>query len=440
MSSLQPLILYSYLRTRYRRRFRTRAELLAWQAGQVERHLQRVVPRSPFYRDYFQDRPLSTWPTAPLVNKAALMARFDDWNTAGLRREAAEAVALRAEQSRDFTPTINTLTVGLSSGTSGNRGLFLVSPVERARWAGAILARALPDPLYRPQRVAFFLRANSNLYTAVQARHIQFWYFDLLDPLEQHLERLDAFQPSILVAPPSVLRALAQARATSAVRFRPRRVIAVAEVLDPLDEAYIRQRFGQPVHQIYQATEGFLGCTCPHGVLHLMEDIVAIRREPLAGAPGKFSPIITDFNRVTQPIINYRLDDILTERAAPCGCGSVFTALESIEGRCDDVFILAKPGGGWTRAYPDFIRRAIITSSPLIDAYRARQHQPDQLEISFTAPPAQTADIEQRIHAALEALCAQLGGGMPQLRFTPLEAPAGPRKLKRVERLFAWPE
>ena len=29
MSSLQPLILYSYLRTRYRRRFRTRAELLA---------------------------------------------------------------------------------------------------------------------------------------------------------------------------------------------------------------------------------------------------------------------------------------------------------------------------------------------------------------------------------------------------------------------------
>jgi hypothetical protein len=41
------------------------------------------------------------------------------------------------------------LTVGLSSGTSGNRGVFLVSRAERLRWAGILLGRALPGHLLK---------------------------------------------------------------------------------------------------------------------------------------------------------------------------------------------------------------------------------------------------------------------------------------------------
>ena len=37
---------------------------------------------------------------------------------------------IKSEENRDFSPTIKGITVGLSSGTSGNRGVFLASEKE----------------------------------------------------------------------------------------------------------------------------------------------------------------------------------------------------------------------------------------------------------------------------------------------------------------------
>ncbi|WBV66998.1 hypothetical protein PGH44_06835 [Legionella pneumophila] len=51
---------------------------------------------------------------------------------------------------------INNIAVGLSSGTSGSRGLFLVSEQERDAWAGIILAKAMPNGLRSRERIAFF--------------------------------------------------------------------------------------------------------------------------------------------------------------------------------------------------------------------------------------------------------------------------------------------
>ncbi|MEP7357813.1 MAG: F390 synthetase-related protein, partial [Anaerolineales bacterium] len=285
-------ILRSYLRIR-RRRFHSRADLLRWQDAQVQAFLRRIVPRSPFTARRFAGRDYAAWQSLPVMDKAQMMAEFDALNTVGVSREAAMAAALQAESSRDFAPTLNGVTVGLSSGTSGTRGLFLVSPAERWQWAGAMLARALPGSLLAPQRVAFFLRANSNLYSSVRSRWIRFEYFDLLEPLEAHLARLNEFRPTLLAAPPALLRWLAAN--IGALRGRPAKIISVAEVLDPLDEAFIARQFGQPVHQVYQATEGFLGATCRYGTLHLNEDLLAVQRDPLEGGGGrKFAPIITD--------------------------------------------------------------------------------------------------------------------------------------------------
>lgn len=142
----------------------------------------------------------------------------------------------------------------------------------------------------------------------------------------------------MIAAPPSLLRRLAEAVRTGKLNVKPQRVISVAEVLDPLDREYIGQAFGQIVHQIYQCTEGFLGCTCPYGTLHLNEDLVYIEKEYVPGKDRTFVPIVTDFSRMTQPIVRYRLNDLLTESDEPCPCGSPFTAIERIEGRCDDIF------------------------------------------------------------------------------------------------------
>jgi phenylacetate-CoA ligase len=180
-----------------------------------ERRARRIVAyagqHSPFYRAHWAGYQRDDWRRLPTVDKRLMMEQFDTFNTLGIRREAALAVALRAERERDFRPTLNGVTVGLSSGTSGHRGLFLASPWEQVAWAGTILARALHR--VRPGcRVAFFLRANSNLYQQTSGTLIDLRYFDLMLPLAEAVPALNAYRPHLVVGPPSLLGLLADAR------------------------------------------------------------------------------------------------------------------------------------------------------------------------------------------------------------------------------------
>lgn len=421
--------LWTYALTKWGRRFRSRAALERWQERRLMRHLRWVQAHSPFYRRHWAGYDLADWRSLPQIDKGLMMAEFDELNTLGIRKAEALAVAKQAESSRDFTPKLKGVTVGLSSGTSGNHGLFLVSEKERMAWAGAVLAKLLPGSLRDEHRIAFFLLASSNLYDSVGRGRLRFEFFDLLEPFATLCERLGALQPTILVAPPSMLRALAD----SGVSIRPRKVISVAEVLDPVDAGVISRHFAQPVHQVYQCTEGFLGTTCEHGTLHLNEDIVVIEKEYLDEGLGKFVPIVTDFSRTTQPIIRYRLNDILTERREPCPCGSVFTAIEQIEGRCDDLILLPGVAGGEVRVFPDFISRAVAGASPGITEFQVVQHT--LTEITVHLPP--DASVTQAVRLALEALWSQVGAQPPSLTFAPYEFQTGPRKLRRVERRFS---
>ena len=164
------------------------------------RFQQRVLTKAPLYRDRLSD-PLSDF---PIQEKAEFMRDFNHINTCGLSLSDAMDVAVKSEESRDFKPTIDGITVGLSSGTSGNRGLFLASDQERAVWVAAVLQRILGWS-FRKRRIAFFLRANNNLYSSVQSRFISFKFFDLLDPLAEHLVNIDRMKPDVVVGQPSLL-------------------------------------------------------------------------------------------------------------------------------------------------------------------------------------------------------------------------------------------
>ncbi|GMX66532.1 hypothetical protein Elgi_58040 [Paenibacillus elgii] len=430
-------ILSRYWLTRQGRRWTDRASLERWQEARIRNHLGRVRMRSPFYREWWGNRPLSEWREFPMIDKQMMMEHFDRLNTAGIVKEEAFALALRAEQTRDFTPMIGGTTIGLSSGTSGHRGLFLVSREERLAWAGAVLAKVLPGSLFGKHRIAFFLRANSNLYAAVGSRRLQFRFYDLLDPLERHLDRLREQQPTLLVAPPSMLRLLAERQREGRISIAPGRIVSVAEVLDPLDRRYIEETFGQTLHQVYQCTEGFLGATCAHGTLHMNEDIAVIQKEYVDLELRKFVPVITDFSRKAQPMIRYRLNDVLTERTEPCPCGSPFTAIDTIEGRCDDLFYFpAWDGEGWVRVFPDFISRALLAASGDIEAYRVVLHAPNRLEVSLQVADGKRAETEAAVANALTGLCDRVGCRTPGFEFTAYAFQPGDRKLRRVERRF----
>ena len=378
-------VLARYLRARKRTVFSTRDELEAWQNRKVIRHLQQILPKSAWLRERFGSLPVARWRELPVVGKAEMMNHFDELNTVGIFAKNAFEIALKAEASRDFTSTIGDITIGLSSGTSGGRGLFLASTHERAAWAANALARLLPSPIWKGHRIALFLRAGSNLYSSVSSRAIQFSWFDLFQPMESHFERLETFDPTMLIAPPSVLRILGDAFASGNLRISPIKVVSAAETLDALDRPKLASQFGQPIHEIYQATEGFLGSTDHVNVLRLHEDLLIVEPEWLDAAQTRFVPIITDFHRSSQPIIRHRLDDVLHIHVSHGR--EPYRGLTAIEGRCDDLLRI-----GEHIIFPDFIARTLIGADPDLSDFRVfqvtEQHWKMALKTTSSMEPA----------------------------------------------------
>jgi putative adenylate-forming enzyme len=427
-----------YIRANWRWHHLHGAALERYQDQRVQRLLAYVEQHSPFYRQHWAGYDLRDWHHLPSVDKQTMMEHFATFNTRGISKEAAMAVALQAERNRDFSPAIAGLTVGLSSGTSGHRGLFLVSPEEQAAWAGVMVARVLHRLPRSRVRVAFFLRSNSNLYEEIGGGPIQFRYFDLMTPLNDAVQSLNSFQPHIVLGPPSLLGLLADEQTQARLSIHPQRLISIAEVLEEQDQQRLQAVFACPVHQIYQCTEGLLAVSCAAGLLHIQEDLVALQFEPVANEPGeRVTPIVTDLWRTTQPIVRYRLNDILRLAPAPCSCGSSFRVIAAIEGRSDDLCYFVAQTGGKRHFFPDTIRRMILLADPRITDYQAVQQYCGQLRIHLAvSPDANFADIVCNVRKSVDETIAQYDccPAAVQIEEGLLLLPVGTKR-RRVQRL-----
>ncbi|MFT3735408.1 MAG: CoF synthetase [Rhodocyclaceae bacterium] len=396
-------VLWSYFRAR-RLVFDTREALLRYQKHRVEEFRRQLVARSPYYRQ-FAGKAVEEWPES---DKSSMLANFDAMNTAGLRLQEVFDTAMAAEQSRDFRSKLGDVNVGLSSGTSGQRAAFAISDKEAAIWAGVMLARMLPDGLLAGERVALFLRANNNVYESVRARWLSFRFFDLFNDFEANLQALSDYRASILVAPAQVLREIALRVLAGNVAICPKRVISVAEVLDAHDRRLLEQAFPQ-VHEVYQATEGFLASTCEQGRLHLNEEYLMIEPRWLDAEQRRFVPVITDFTRLTQPFVRYRLDDVLIASERPCECGRVTRALDAVEGRCDDALLLPGRAGQRLTVFADVLTRVFARNLPRAADYALIQRGATRLSLHATLDPSGLALLQQQLCEALENLGVQIG-------------------------------
>lgn len=408
------------------RKFSDVKKLRAYQKKKIAAQLQFVTKNSPFYQE-MAGKKFSEY---PIMNKESMMENFNQLNTVGVDRDEALNFAIEAERTREFSPRLNGVTIGLSSGTSHSRGLFLVSDQEQDAWAAYVLSKFLPDGITKPCKIAFFMRADSNLYQSVGSNKIQFIFFDIYKDMEENLKRLEEEKADLLVAQPSVLLTIADAVKEGKRVITPKRVVSIAEVLEEKDAEIIKEALSVPViHQAYQCTEGCLATTCEYGTLHLNEDLVFFEKERID--EKRFIPILTDFTRKSQPMIRYRMNDVLVERTEPCPCGCAFTALEKIEGREDDVFLFDKEDGAVAKVYPDFIRRCILFAGE-ITHYRIVQKEDGNILIYANIEDA----MKENVKREFEKLVKDYQAKMPEISFVPYEEEKK-RKLKRVESLRA---
>lgn len=403
----------AYALTRWRARTLTTREVIARyhrrQLHSLGRHLAAAIP---FYAGIDPNRP-ERW---PITDKPVLLANFAAMNAAGLALDQVRDALARGENR------IGGHTIGHSTGTSGNRGYFVVSDAERYLWLGTLLAKALPDALWRRHRVALALPGFSRLYAAASGgSRVQLGLFDLTEGVDAWTDRFAAFAPDTIVAPPKVLRLLA----TRGLLARGTTVFSAAEVLDPVDAGPIAAAIEAPVRQIYMATEGLLGVSCALGTLHLAEDAVAFEWETVGDL---VQPVITDFTRRAQAMARYRMNDLLRVSDARCPCGSAFQAVDAVEGRRDDIFWLPAATGRLVPVTPDVLRNAVLDADRRVDDFRIVQTGPAEITVSLP----QNVDgkgVGRALAAALDRL-----GASATLTVTHDIPPIDAAKLRRVRR------
>ena len=434
MSRLGSVLLAAQLRWRFDRWSAER--LLAHQRDRVRRFVAYVAERAPYYRERID--PGTPLDEIPKMDKATMMAHFDAINTAGLRRDDLVAFRTRQEHERTGGFYPGGYSVGLSSGTSGNKVLTVLSPHERDRYAALLWARSgIPRGL-RPKRVLFALRAHNEAFTTVTRFGVTLVYVDYLQTPETLLRLVNEHRLNVLAGPPSILALLAERRREIVGPVDA--LVSYAEELDAGTRARLEAAFGTRVAEIYQGAEGMIGTTCSAGALHINEDVVLVEVDDVGDAIGDAgSVVVTDLYRTTQPFLRYRLGDLLEIGGRDCPCGSSFRVIRRIHGRADGTFLLPDGRGGSVPLMPDYVRRSINRASQDVDEYQAIQHAPGDVEIRLVlAPGADRASIEGAVRANLAMWCERAGGVPPGVRFADAPPERNPRsgKLIRVRRTF----
>ncbi|CAA6603736.1 conserved hypothetical protein [Rhodospirillaceae bacterium LM-1] len=421
-----PAILRHFLAARFLRSFKDRQALENWQNRRMQIFRKSVLAKLPLYRN-MADAPLDEF---PIAGKQFVQDHFKDLNVLGLSFDDALRQARQGVSPKGYT-------IGMSSGTSGNRGVFLVDDAERKHWAGVMLAKALPPGgLLKCHRAALMLAANSNLYRATQhSGRLTFRFFDLSQGLDRHREALEAYHPTLLIAPAHVLALMARQNWA----IQPERAFSAAEVLDKREANIIGRSWGEPVHQIYQCTEGFLGITCRLGTLHLNEDCILVEKQWLDKERHAFTPLITDFSRRSQAMVRYRMNDILIASPTPCACGSPLQAIARIEGRRDDILAFPSDQGGMVLLFPDDVRATVLDAAPAASDFHVRQHSPERLSLSLegAVPEEQAKNAAAKLAEAIRRVGAK-PAHIQTMPFMPIEHHA--TKLRRVVREFSLME
>jgi phenylacetate-CoA ligase len=392
--------------------------------------VRHAVERSPFYRDHYRniepDR--VDLGALPPVTKSQLMDRFDDWVTDD-RLKLADLERHLESLARDES-YLAEYRVMATSGSTGRRGVFVYS---RADWRmslanfGRLNERYLDvhPRLPRRLRVAnvgatspLHISTRTSLSAAVGINRVL--RLDARRPTDELATALDGFRPEFLVGYPSVLGLLAHEQDAGRLHIRPLKVATVAEVRTPEMVDAIRSAWDVEPFDWYGITEGgvLAGDCAHHQGMHLFEDLFIVENvdadgEPVADGEVGHKLLLTNLFNRTQPLIRYELSDMVALDPGRCRCGRTSRRVTSIEGRNDDVLLLAAARGGKIPIHPIVLRRP-FTTLPAVHQYRVVLGH-EGLRVSLVIGSGPIEETSRHIRAALAAGLEDAGAIPPPI-------------------------
>lgn len=345
---------------------------------------------------------LARW---PVVHKADLMRRFDDWVT----DPAVNLIALREFMSD--TGRIGQLFGGCtmaweSSGSAGQPGIFvhdlqalrvydLLEYLRRpARW----LAQPWLAPWASAEPLAFVGATQGHFASICSVERLRrmnpglaqrLRSFSFMQPLPALVDQLNRFGPTTLASYPSTALMLAEEAAAGRLAITLHAVWTGGETLTPAVRHAVQAAFGAPVINSYGASEFLaLACECEQGALHFNSDwaiLEAVDERHRAVEPGLFgsTALLTNLANHLQPLIRYDIGDRVRFDPQPCACGSSLPVIE-VEGRTDDSLLLLDSHGQLVRVPPLAIVSLIENDAGVFD-FQLIQSAADRLRLNVAA-------------------------------------------------------
>ncbi len=352
----------------------TRQHLEDYQAQALRLVRDHAYAHSPFYQQFHQglyDAPLQD---LPVLTKGMLMDHFDDLVTdRTLHLQEVQAYVANRRGDERF---LGRYLVNATSGSSGHPGVFLVNRAEwlsmlasafRAfEWAGIKM-----NPTHRVKMA--MLASTTPFHMSGQGgatlgnRWMPIMSLAASDPVATIVERLNVWQPEVLMGYASLMRILGDEQLAGRLKITPRTVLSSSEVLTQETRNRIVQAWGEVLFNLYPSTECGLAAECDqHRGMHLMEDLVIVEvvdqdnRPVPAGVYGD-KLLITVLFKHTQPLIRYELSDSVRLSPDPCPCGRPFRLVDDIQGRVEEVLSFAGEAGGSVTVQPLVLNRIMDT-------------------------------------------------------------------------------
>jgi phenylacetate-CoA ligase len=353
----------------------TREQREGYQARVLQQLRSHAYARSPFYQHFhadLYDRPLHE---LPVLTKAQLMDQFDDLVTdRAIRLHDVEAHLQTKPGGEQFA---GRYWVNATSGSTGQRGIFLF---DQAEWLAVLASFARAHDLAgthisltHRMKLAFVASTAPWHMSAQAGATLRSWWtptlrLDASEPLPTIVERLNAWQPEVLVAYASMAQILANEHLAGRLQITPRRVYSSSEVLTDAARRMIEEAWGKHLFNQYAATEtGSIAAECEqHQGMHVFDDqvileIVDAENRPVP--PGVFGDkvLVTTLWSRTLPLIRYEISDSLRLATELCPCGRSFRLIDAVQGRVQDVLRFPTITGTNVEVQPNVFHRIMDT-------------------------------------------------------------------------------
>lgn len=422
--------------------FRLRRRFYGWSEEQIIKHQQKRLAKlakylqtnSKFYKKVIKSH--DDFNKIPIIDKGVFMENFDYINTVGLKKEKLLKFSLSQQRENNIDLYENKYSVGLSSGTSGNVTLTVLSEDERKKYPLLLLARTNILSYVKKPKVLFLLRRNNAAFMEVNNFGVKIIYADYTVIADKLIELINNHGINVIAGPPSLLCLIGKKK--NKLKMKIDLLVSYAEVLSDKVKENLTNDFKSKLIEIYQGAEGFLAATCPHGRLHLNEDTTYFEFENVdENNPAVKRVVVTDLYRTAVPFVRYSLHDVMELDSQKCSCGSNFRIIRKIHGREDDIFILKSHDGEKKYLFPDYVRRSINQASEKINEFQAIQKINGDITIRLVLDQgANKREIEDKIFDNMNFWVNKINAIKPRVNIV-YEAPVknkNSHKLIRVMR------